>query len=283
MDENMARYISNGPLFRRFCRWYMRWLYFPLCDHHVAVSPHTAGDLHDASFPHRVRRGVWIRPMGADCRLFAPDRRSPTRRRWLEALAGAPEGSTLLLYVGRLAPEKNLDLLIDTMRMLEERDSGEFHLLIAGDGLLRAQLEQLCLRDLPGAVRFLGHVRDREVLADVYANCDVLVHPNPREPFGIAPLEAMASGLPIVGPDKRRHHVLCAFRQRVAGEAHRRGVRRGGRQAARRSQPRRGAPSRRPANGAGIRMAGRMLLFLCSVRGTVRAGAGSTRGAGHGA
>src|ERR1700680_4845610 len=41
---------------------------------------------------------------------------------------------------------------------------------------------------------------DRERLADIFANCDALIHPNPREPFGIAPLEAMASGLPVVAP-----------------------------------------------------------------------------------
>ncbi|HJZ96450.1 MAG TPA: glycosyltransferase [Candidatus Solibacter sp.] len=201
MDENMARYISTSELSRRFCRWYMRWLYFPLCDHHIAVSPHTAAELQEASFPHRVRRGVWIRPMGADCRLFTPDRRSQTFRRWLESLSGAPEGSTLLLYTGRLAPEKNLDLLIQTMRLLEHRRGGEFHLLIAGDGLLRRELEGVCERDLPGAVYFLGYVQSRDMLADIYANCDVLLHPNPREPFGIAPLEAMAAGLPIVGPN----------------------------------------------------------------------------------
>ena len=47
----------------------------------------------------------------------------------------------------------------------------------------------------------LGHVADRDRLADLYANCDAFLHPNPREPFGIAPLEAMASGLPVVAPD----------------------------------------------------------------------------------
>jgi glycosyltransferase involved in cell wall biosynthesis len=46
----------------------------------------------------------------------------------------------------------------------------------------------------------LGHIVSREDLADLYANCDALAHPNPREPFGIAPLEAMASGLPVVAP-----------------------------------------------------------------------------------
>src|SRR6202044_73830 len=50
-------------------------------------------------------------------------------------------------------------------------------------------------------VTFLGHVADRETLADYYANADVFVHPNPREPFGIAPLEAMASGLALVAPN----------------------------------------------------------------------------------
>src|ERR1700680_5267215 len=41
---------------------------------------------------------------------------------------------------------------------------------------------------------------DRERLADIFANSDALIHPNPREPVGIAPLEAMASGLPVVAP-----------------------------------------------------------------------------------
>ena len=47
----------------------------------------------------------------------------------------------------------------------------------------------------------MGHVGDRQVLADVYANCDIFLHPNPGEPFGIAPLEAMASGLPLIAPN----------------------------------------------------------------------------------
>ena len=53
---------------------------------------------------------------------------------------------------------------------------------------------------VPGRVHLLGQIVDRSLLAKIYANCDALIHPNPREPFGIAPLEAMASGLPVVAP-----------------------------------------------------------------------------------
>jgi glycosyltransferase involved in cell wall biosynthesis len=117
-------------------------------------------------------------------------------------LAGAPEGSLLLLYAGRLAPEKNLQLLLDTMVRLQADSAGAFHMVVAGDGPARADFELQCDRLLPGAVRMLGHLRDSEVLATIYANSDVFVHPNPCEPFGIAPLEAMAAGLTVVAPDE---------------------------------------------------------------------------------
>jgi alpha-1,6-mannosyltransferase len=58
------------------------------------------------------------------------------------------------------------------------------------------------LRAPSPARRFSGHVADRKTLAHWYANADIFVHPNPREPFGIAPLEAMSSGLALVAPNE---------------------------------------------------------------------------------
>jgi hypothetical protein len=104
-------------------------------------------------------------------------------------------GTTLLLYAGRLAPEKNLPLLIEMMQLL----GADYRLILVGDGILRERLQGVSTRQAPGLVCFLDHITDRERLAEVYASCDLFVHPNPREPFGIAPLEAMASGLPLVG------------------------------------------------------------------------------------
>jgi alpha-1,6-mannosyltransferase len=200
MDDNMASYVSRRPVAKSFCRWYLRWLQFPLFDHHIAVSDYVASELHEVAHGHDVRRGVWVRPHGVACSLFRPQLRSPALRVPLEARCGAPEGSTLLLYAGRLAPEKNLELLVETVVLLEETSPGAFHLVVAGDGALRASLERECAARIPGAACFLGHVGDRQRLAELYANCDVFIHPNPREPFGIAPLEAMASGLALVAP-----------------------------------------------------------------------------------
>lgn len=132
----------------------------------------------------------------------SPLRRTAATRVWLERLAGAPEGGLLLLYAGRLAPERNLQLLLDTMLQLEADGPGKFHLVVAGDGPERAGFECQCDRLLPGAVQMPGYLRDRGTLADLYASSDVFVHPNPCEPFGIAPLEAMASGMAVVAPDQ---------------------------------------------------------------------------------
>jgi alpha-1,6-mannosyltransferase len=197
MDENVAAYAGESALHRWFCRWYMHWIYFPFFDHHTAVSEHAAVELVNASRKHRVRRGIWIRPMGVDAARFRPGRRSQKVRQELLQKSNGDPGTALLLYAGRLAPEKNLPLLVEMMRLLGRG----YRLIVVGNGVERERLERLSTERAPGLVHFLDHLTDRERLAEIYASCDLFVHPNPREPFGIAPLEAMASGLPLVGPN----------------------------------------------------------------------------------
>jgi alpha-1,6-mannosyltransferase len=198
MDENVAAYVANSAFHRAFCRWYMHWIYFPFFDHHIAVSEHVAAELVAASRRHAVRRGIWIRPMGVDVTRFSPDRRSAAMRQSLLRKSNGGPGTLLLLYAGRLAPEKNLPLLIEMMRSLDHDRARDYRLILVGEGIQRELLEQLAVRQASGRVYFLDHLTDRERLAQIYASCDLFVHPNPREPFGIAPLEAMASGLPLV-------------------------------------------------------------------------------------
>ena len=202
MDDNVHAYVGWNALARRLVKFYMKWLYFAIFDHHIANSQYTAEELRPASGGHPIRRGVWIRPMGVDFHDLSPEHRSSLARRDLLHSAGAGPRATLLLYVGRLAPEKNLGLLLDTLEVLQVRGGRDWRLVVVGDGIERQRLLAEAARRTPRRVAWLGHVRDRYELARIYANCDAFVHPNPREPFGIAPLEAMSSGLPVIAPDR---------------------------------------------------------------------------------
>jgi glycosyltransferase involved in cell wall biosynthesis len=204
LEDNVSAYVSPGRLGRALSRAYIRHMYGPPFDAHVANSEYTAGEL---------RRNLWdrspdfihVRPMGVDFRAFGPVYRDRQFRRRLLVEAGGTADSVLLLYAGRLSPEKNLGLLVDMLEHLQRpSDDGgqarDYRLVVAGDGPATETL----LRDASHRVRhrllWVGTISDRAELAKYYASADVFVHPNPREPFGIEPLEAMASRVPVVLP-----------------------------------------------------------------------------------
>ena len=133
---------------------------------------------------------IW--PRGVDATLFRPERRSQQlRRRWLgESELSA--NKTVLLYVGRVSWEKNLHLLVQAYRSMDHRHC---HLVIVGDGPAYGELQQE-LVGLP--VTFTGYLSGGE-LATTYASADIFAFPSRTETFGQVVLEAMASGLPVVG------------------------------------------------------------------------------------
>jgi phosphatidylinositol alpha 1,6-mannosyltransferase len=133
-------------------------------------------DNHGVQRVHLWRRGV-------DDQRFHPRHRSAGLRRAL-----APNGEVLVGFVGRLAVEKQVDLLEQTSRLPGVR------LVIVGDGPAAPALR----RALPRAT-FVG-VRAGSQLARLYASLDVFVHTGPYETFGQAVQEAMASGVPVVAP-----------------------------------------------------------------------------------
>jgi alpha-1,6-mannosyltransferase len=204
LDDNVSAFVASGRLGRLLSSWYMKSIYGPRFDCHISNSDYTARELCEA-LADRPDLPVHVRPMGVDCEALSPGRRAePWRQALLHAFRGgepAGEKTRLLLYVGRISKEKNLPLLLDTMGVLAGDRSHDYRLLVAGTGPLAEWFAEAAARKAPQRVHLLGHIHDHEQLADLYANCDALVHPNPREPFGIAPLEAMASGLPVVAPD----------------------------------------------------------------------------------
>ena len=127
---------------------------------------------------------------GVDSELFSPGRRSVAlRTAW-----GVRAEDTVALYVGRLAPEKNIPLAVEAYRAMRSAQ-GAARFVVVGDGPLRDELEQAH----PDLI-FCG-MRTGEQLAQHYASADVFLFPSETETFGNVTLEAMASGLAVVAYD----------------------------------------------------------------------------------
>ncbi|MBD0419470.1 glycosyltransferase family 1 protein [Streptomyces sp. TRM S81-3] len=146
----------------------------------LTLAPSSAA-LHDLEAHGVPRAALW--PRGVDTVRFRPGRRDEALRRRL-----APGGERIVGYVGRLAPEKQVELLAGACGLDGVR------VVVVGDGPSRPGLEQA----LPGAV-FLGR-RTGDDLARVFASLDVFVHTGPFETFCQTVQEAMASGVPVVAP-----------------------------------------------------------------------------------
>jgi alpha-1,6-mannosyltransferase len=128
-------------------------------------------------------------PLGVDLDEFHPSRADPAVR----ARYARPE-ELLVVYCSRLSADKRPELAVDTVAALRAGKAPAV-LAVAGDGSRRAALAYRAAR-LP--VRFAGHIADRSAVAALLASADVLVAPGPVETFGLAALEALACGTPVV-------------------------------------------------------------------------------------
>jgi alpha-1,6-mannosyltransferase len=128
-------------------------------------------------------------PLGVDLVMFAPSQRDTALRAQLARGADA-----ILVQCGRLSPEKHVERSVDTLAQLHE-SGNRVRLIIAGDGPRRAALQRRA-RGLP--VTFVGFVHGRPEVAKLLASSDVSLAPGPHETFGLAALEALASGTPVV-------------------------------------------------------------------------------------
>ncbi|MBF6081906.1 glycosyltransferase [Nocardia cyriacigeorgica] len=154
-------------------------------------------DFARAEFERIGAPNVELVPLGVDLELFSPRRAD----RDLRADLGVP-GHPLLVHCGRLSVEKRVDRSIEAVAEL--RQSGvEARLVVAGDGPRRDALHRRAraLPPLPGglpAVHFTGFIADRSMVAKLLATADVSLAPGPHETFGLAALEALAAGTPVV-------------------------------------------------------------------------------------
>jgi alpha-1,6-mannosyltransferase len=188
----------------RLDRWLGQWLparlpLAPLADHSnaalardfgtvVCTTTWAAEEFRRLSVPNLA-----LVPLAVDTAAF----RARTEQRVGDGAASS-RNDVVLVVASRLSREKRPGLAVATLRTLLGRGVAA-KLLVAGDGPLRPRL-QAAARDLP--VEWLGFVADRARLADLLAGADVVLAPGPVETFGLAALEALACGTPVVADSR---------------------------------------------------------------------------------
>jgi glycosyltransferase involved in cell wall biosynthesis len=185
----VASYHTNVAAYARYynlnflsdaARWWTRQLHnraeINLCTSEAAL---------DYLLEEGIKR-VRLWPQGVDAQRFRPDKAS---ERWRERLSGGHTSDRILLYVGRLAPEKGIERLKAILR--EVRGT---RLAIVGDGPARRSLE----REFAGTPTVFTGLLQGEDLAAAYASADAFLFPSTTDTLGLAMIEALASGLPIV-------------------------------------------------------------------------------------
>jgi alpha-1,6-mannosyltransferase len=166
---------AEQPTFDFWAKAYQRF------DHVVAPSKHTAARLAEAGIER-----LTVQPLGVDTELFHPDRGD--RARLLKRL-GLPTETRLLVFAGRPAREKNIESMIGAVEKLGD----PYRLLLIGAGKDARYSPQVIALD---------YEREPTRLAGMIASCDAFLHANENEIFGLVVLEAMAAGLPVVGPSR---------------------------------------------------------------------------------
>lgn len=181
---NFSQYLEyfNLKLFEQISWKYLKWFH-KQSRINYCPSYNTISLLKDKGIENLE---LWSR--GVNTEIFSPIYRDITFRRKLNIV-----NKIVFLYAGRISPEKDVDILLSTVKQLNEKYLSKIHFLVAGGG---PYLDTLKKCNLPN-MTLLGFVEGLE-LSKVYASSDIFIFPSSSETFGNVILEAMASGLPVV-------------------------------------------------------------------------------------
>lgn len=201
--EAYAHYVPFEPNATRFAASQLTRTFANLTDAVIVPTPAMAARLRDLGVEARID----VVPSGIDLGMFGNGRRDDAVRK----LAGANAGDRVVLCVGRLAKEKNVQLIVEAMALTNDP---RLRLLVAGDGPERAEIEARA-RSCGVAERttFLGVVA-RERLPDLYASCDAFCMPSTTETQGLVIAEALAAGANVMAADTPQNREVLG----VAGQ-----------------------------------------------------------------
>ncbi|WP_180101273.1 MULTISPECIES: glycosyltransferase family 4 protein [unclassified Acinetobacter] len=173
---------------------YLKWFH-----NHTAITCVPSRETAEALRKFGVTCPLVVVGRGVDTQAFSPKWRSDSlRQSW-----GASKETRIMLYVGRLSPEKEIPVVIQAYFTLRHMHCQDVRLVVVGDGPDRQRLEQL---NHDASIVFTGSLRGQQ-LAEAYASADVFCFASQVETFGNVVLEAMASGLPVIAYDYACAHL----------------------------------------------------------------------------
>lgn len=187
--------VASPVQVERAFDWYTRYMNRFLAKYDAFV---TNGPALAKRFRRRGQHVDASMPLGIERSWFSPDLRDEKLREALLAQLGLPPEGHLLLGLGRHHKEKRWPLVIDAVEAAA--NDLPVGLVLIGDGPQRGALEKR-IADSPH-IKIFRPVYDRVRLSRIMASCDALIHGSDAEPFGLVASEALASGLPLIGPDE---------------------------------------------------------------------------------
>jgi len=191
--EEYLHYIKLSPktgrwLVKLVSRWYCN-----LCDKIIVPSQMMKKVL----LGYGIKKEIRVIPTGINIKKFT----NGNRLKWRKKM-NIPSNVKILLYVGRIAKEKNIFFLLECFRNIRKKIDNVY-LLLVGDGPLRKEvLEYLKKFNLTDYVKITGYVKPSE-LKHIYACADVFVFTSITETQGLVILEAISAGVPVVAVSKR--------------------------------------------------------------------------------
>ncbi|MDD5489368.1 MAG: glycosyltransferase [Candidatus Moranbacteria bacterium] len=196
ISEEATAYFKSKKILPRLARS----IYVSFANKNNAVIAPSEG-LKNILEKEGVRKPIYVLPTGVDLHFFGFNEKSEKESRHIREKFGITPQEKVLIFVGRLDPEKNVEFLIESFGKLLTKYK-EIKFLIVGSGFHENKLKQYS-KDIPsGHIVFAGSV-PFEKMPFYYQAADAFVFSSPTETQGLVILEAMASGLPIVAVKNR--------------------------------------------------------------------------------
>lgn len=179
-------YFCFRPLLPLFKKFVYPWIFNGL-DKTLVASSSVRDDLQALG----IKNIIYDKLLGVDPALFSPQRKTE-----LDLLKGK-ENKIKIFFTGRLSPDKDLNLLIDCFKSINQMRK-DVCFVIVGSGPLDDYVD----KNIQGLEIVRSYEIPQEELARIYASCDIFVTASRTETFGLTVLEAMSSGLPVVAPNE---------------------------------------------------------------------------------